>query len=619
MQIKLHAQENYWKAKLEDIETQRRRDIESLTTELKVTQRAADRIKSEYASKVQDLEKQSLDQSNILVEQGKQLNCLSREISNSQAQANYNYNTRRERDTVGKFQESPSSKVKRDNETNDSETCRKNFNGVGNGEMVIEDVGSESSQGHSDKPIAAQNKYIFNRKDAKRMDFNRTSSVLGERATIKSSSRNLQVSEIVGKMKDKMKLYDMLKDTRRRTSDSKTFDTDARSIKRKSAFHTDNTNSKRSEILEKGSVSSATESTVSTSSVSGSDTESVTADDDVTVKEYETPIVKSSPSVRKASIQDARDMLDNRLRDLGIDPEWEGIPTATFKQKMDIVKHQRNINVRKLVQYNRIKQRILEDVLRRISANRKESGNVALMKKSSLDKLVTRVKSKALKALSSYKDSGKYTVVFYLEIFVISHAKSFSTDKHASAERAENTPSKLRLKQKIELLPQKYKDEQAFENTRRELSLETSGTNTYDSPKVITVTANHNDTSSASSVDSPENVKRMSSTKIIVSDVTRKASSPVGRRQVVASKFSETNDSDSTVARQEDLITSPKNSKSVLRPTSGSFGSLIKKKVLFDLENGKNGATEDDRRKNNDWNISRYFEKKFRYKHLYSL
>lgn len=433
MQIKLQTQENYWKTKMEDIEAQHHGDIERLTTELKVTQQAADRIKSEYMSKVRDLEKQSLDQSNLLIEQRKQLSCLSREISNSQPQVN-NYKTK-EKDTVERSHESPLLKVNRDcvNNYKDSETCRKNLNGVENSEIVIEDIGSESSQENSNKviSIAAQNKYILNKKDVKSMDVrkfitdlsktSRTSNT-AERAAVKFSPKNSEVSETIRKTKDKAKHYDALKDFRQ-TSDRKIFNTKdigniskinttdkyTKDIERKKAFHTNDRNGKKSEFFKKHSISSITESESMSSSMSRSesDSESVTMNDEVTIKEHEMPVVKY-PDMRRASMQEnARSMLDNRLRDLGIDPEWQGIPTATFQQKLEIVRHQQSINAKKLIQYNRIKQKILEDVLRRISAN-KESGYAIIAKKSPLDKLVTRVRSKALKAFSSHKDSGEY-------------------------------------------------------------------------------------------------------------------------------------------------------------------------------------------------------------------
>lgn len=146
----------------------------------------------------------------------------------------------------------------------------------------------------------------------------------------------------------------------------------------------------------------------------------------------------------------------------------------------------------------------------------------------------------------------------------------------------------------------------------RESSKE-NGTDVYTSPKVISIYPKLiRNISSASSIESPqEDVKQISSTKITVSDTSvRKISSPIGRKQIPL-KFSGNNDSDSTII-QDDSILSPKNSKSVLKPISGSVGSLVKKKVLFDLDDRKEDTTvsENNQRKNqmnnNDWNISRY-------------
>ncbi|KYN13666.1 Zinc finger protein DZIP1L [Trachymyrmex cornetzi] len=244
---------------------------------------------------------------------------------------------------------------------------------------------------------------------------------------------------------------------------------------------------------------------------------------------------------------------------------------------------------KKLVRYNQIKQKILEDVLQRISANHKEPRYSTLTKNFPLDKLVTRVKSKAWKAFS--KDNGEYT----------------------SIQKAENTtPLKLRLKQKIELLPKKYKDE-VYENTR-ESPLKKNGADTYTSPKVTPVYSKSiRSISSASSIESREDIKQISPTKITVSDIASKMNSPISKKQVVTPKLFENNDSDSTIMPDNSVL-SPKN-KSVLKPTSGSVGSLVKKKVLFDLNDKKNDDTtisENDQGKNqvnNDWKVSSFAEK----------
>lgn len=150
-----------------------------------------------------------------------------------------------------------------------------------------------------------------------------------------------------------------------------------------------------------------------------------------------------------------------------------------------------------------------------------------------------------------------------------------------------------------------------YENTRE--PSKRNEADVYTSPKVTSAYPKLiRNISSASSIESRDDVKQISPTKITVSDTNvRNISSPLGRKQA-APKFFGNNDSDSTIIQQDASILSPKNSKSVLKPMSGSVGSLVKKKVLFDLDDSKNDTTmlETDQRKgqmsNNDWSISRY-------------
>lgn len=429
MQVKLQTQENYWKAKIEDMETAHHRDIERLTAELKVTQQVADRLKSEYAVKVHDLEKQSMDQSNILVEQRKQLNSLSREISNSQTQIN-NYRTR-EKDKAEKFHQSPLLKIKRDgSHNNNSETYRKSSNS----EMVIEDIGSEGSQEYSDKSIAIQSKYIPNKNTAesennrKLTDLSRTT----EHVTAMSNLKNFERLN-VRKTNDKPKYHNTL-DNENEIIDytNKSFTVkeniptnvykkyaDNRNVERKKILHSnDMRNSKNSKFLEKHRTITSTTESASSSSVSESESESeiesVTVDNNVMMKRHETSAVKSSNTKNISIQEEVQIMFDNRLRELGIDPEWRGIPAVTFKQKMEIVKHQQNINTKKLARYAQIKQTILDDLFQKISTSHKESKYTMLTKHSPL-KLITHTRSKALKAFSDHKNDGNYHVFVILE------------------------------------------------------------------------------------------------------------------------------------------------------------------------------------------------------------
>lgn len=416
MQMKLQTQENYWKAKIEDMQAQHNNDIERLTAELKATQQVTDRIKSEYAVKVHDLEKQSMDQSNILVEQRKQLNNLSREISNTQPQITTH---RIKEKNWEEAHESPLLKRKLDSEYNNSEVYqRKNSSDMRNTEMTIEDVDNESSQEYSGKTLTSNDdKDIVKSKNNRKfiVDFNRAR----EHAFERSNPRNSAKSQLDGKA-NKAKRYNTLTDMSEipdcinnslfttnenilYKEDNKTIDIKSTEKKRMTSHDIDDAkNSKTSQVLHKYTESSMTETeSLSSMSESESDSESVTADDDVTV-------VKPSEAVRKLSIQeDAQSMFDNRLRELGIDPEWRGIPTATYKQKMEIVRHQRNVNAKTLSQYVQVKRKILEDVLRKISAGRKESNCNTLTKNSPSSKLVTHVRSKVAKALN-YEDDGNF-------------------------------------------------------------------------------------------------------------------------------------------------------------------------------------------------------------------
>jgi hypothetical protein len=43
---------------------------------------------------------------------------------------------------------------------------------------------------------------------------------------------------------------------------------------------------------------------------------------------------------------DLRDLHARKLREIGVDPEWKGIPAATFQQKMATLKHHQTITAK---------------------------------------------------------------------------------------------------------------------------------------------------------------------------------------------------------------------------------------------------------------------------------
>ena len=84
IKIKLVEQEDYWKSKIEQIESQHHNDIENLFKQLKLTQESAIHMKTEYEEKVSSLEKQSIEQSKLLNAQSEQLNYLTKGMLDSQ-------------------------------------------------------------------------------------------------------------------------------------------------------------------------------------------------------------------------------------------------------------------------------------------------------------------------------------------------------------------------------------------------------------------------------------------------------------------------------------------------------------------------------------------------------
>lgn len=84
-------------------------------------------------------------------------------------------------------------------------------------------------------------------------------------------------------------------------------------------------------------------------------------------------------------------------------------------------------------------------------------------------------------------------------------------------------------------------------------------------------------------------------------------------KTVSSNKSTENNDiNNSNIQQESQIFISPKHNKSVLKSTTGSTNSLIKKKVIFDLTNKKDKESyfDDDKEKKelceNNWNTLRY-------------
>jgi hypothetical protein len=61
--------------------------------------------------------------------------------------------------------------------------------------------------------------------------------------------------------------------------------------------------------------------------------------------------LQQNPQILRRLKEDLRDLFARRLRELGVNPEWKGIPAATFCQKMATLKHHQTITA-KVMQIN---------------------------------------------------------------------------------------------------------------------------------------------------------------------------------------------------------------------------------------------------------------------------
>ncbi|KAK1125771.1 hypothetical protein K0M31_005315 [Melipona bicolor] len=368
MHAKLQAQENYWKSKIEYLENQHQKDIERLITELKLTQSTADDMKAKYEAKVNDLERQTANQSNILIEQSKQLHSLSQEINVSQLN---DKNKDFENNSLRKS--SPSITLNKPNEIlkmpnksalKQNGTDRKTEQTViGN---TIMDTTISSSLSSKVFPLTTENDCIKNisnsrnkstthenERNIKQKDMKNTNNTISDPVKIHVekdleyySSSNVSDSE----MPEKENSYEHSKYNRSTVKAVKPGISKLQDVFNKSICN-EFLNTKISEHSETN-LSSATNSE---SFICDSSTEeSITAiHNNSPLYKYKTHLSKNITghnSFYKRLQTSLIEAFEQKLKDLGIDPEWQGIPKATLRQKMDILKHHHKLatKVRKI-------------------------------------------------------------------------------------------------------------------------------------------------------------------------------------------------------------------------------------------------------------------------------
>lgn len=367
MHTKLYDQENYWKSKIEQLENKHHKDIERLTIELKLTQNAADDMKAKYEAKVNDLERQTANQSNILIEQSKQLHSLSHEINISQL-------NERNKDLKNNSLQKCSPSIILDNEISkksDENNLKQNCVDATIEQIITENniIDTTITSNLSSKvfPLTedtqilnSKNKFIIheNKRNIKQKyekipdieNFNHIKTIKKDLEYYSSSNiSDLEDSMLEEENNSKHKKYNesIIKMDLHKPDISKLENVINKNTS--NDFLSDIKNIKTLKSIEEN-LSSVTnsESFISNSSIEND----ITIYNDSSLHEYKTQLPFSLKSKKitehnyKSLQASLMDVFEQKLKDLGIDPEWQGIPKTTFKQKMDILKHHHKLAVK---------------------------------------------------------------------------------------------------------------------------------------------------------------------------------------------------------------------------------------------------------------------------------
>lgn len=247
---KFKKQEQYWRTKLGELESQHQKDIKNLFSQLKLTQESANNMKIEYEQKIVNLEKQTKNQHQILNVQNEKINSLTKGIYSKYGN--------------GSVKKKPKPK----DENSDSESC--------------EDLRQLTAK------LKQKKNELFDENDSY------------------SSTENVSPAAKTKKIADPKK--------------------DERVIESKSVSESSNVSETNVETESPYSESESSQSSESKS------------EEEVVDKNPKTQILK-----KNLTRKELQKIFEHRLRDLGIDPEWKGIPTATYKEKTETLIHQQNI------------------------------------------------------------------------------------------------------------------------------------------------------------------------------------------------------------------------------------------------------------------------------------
>ncbi|KAL2730828.1 zinc finger protein Dzip1 [Vespula squamosa] len=616
MHDKLRMQEDYWKSKIQQMDHQHRIDIEKITSELKLTQQAAEFIKAEYEFKVNALEKQSKDQSSILIEQSKQLSSLSHGLQNSQIQTDLNkyFNDMKTKNIItpmiqhGKSTHLQNTKIVENGDG--GKICIENTDSILKQKSRIESVllvpkisqnyhetkhpdKSLNSIDYNAQEIRLKEQFKSTDKTSKSFDVVKISEIKNENQ-INHKSKLLQKHSKNGFIKiihsSRESVPSILND-KNESTESSSENVDCKI----SRINVENHKISENFLDIEPVVSSVTSSYTTTESETESDSEVVSVKKNTILSnknEVISPLLKSTENSRNNNFflgklkKDILETFQKKLRDLGIDPEWNEIPQVSYKQKMKIIRHHQSIYSKKFLKYNEIKRNILKEVLHRISIKNSISHQSKSIKRSPLDKLVTNVKSKAIKTFSIPKSSYISPTKFKMDV-------EDEESKHLKTHDTYKIPRKSSIVSK----ENEYVSKNADEKESNEISENETFPKFINSQKSPMLDLHIND----------KNYTQETSSNIIkfMNGELQKTSTP------------KQNDSTSLLKRQEvtrSFIISPKHNKGSLKSTTVSVGNSAKKKVFFNLKDKKDkelsSSSQQTELNDSDWNISSISDEK---------
>ncbi|XP_034938715.1 zinc finger protein Dzip1 [Chelonus insularis] len=353
IQSKLISQEEYWKSKIDQIEFQHTKDIEELSIQLKMTQEMAERMRNEYIINIKRLEEKSKNFDENVQSVTKPF-IVSRQYEENELHRKNSINDKKEKNI--KF-----------------------FDGQHN-TVDVEDKVSANFTDSSDK-IENDSSNLQNQSHLKSDSLDSREKHSLHETKFKSQSIHSKVSTDEKKIDHTLpKQHSKVKRNLLKTMNTKINASPSQS----------DAGDSESEVLSQSEDSEESQSTENRDLSSQELTES---DQDEFVH-------KSTISNKKMSHfkEEVLSGLEQKLLDLGVDIEMDGIPRSTYQRLISIVKHHRNISNKKYQALEEIRRNIINKINKKIhnqQQKKKEEFQVySTPKKSQLKKSINNDKLK---------------------------------------------------------------------------------------------------------------------------------------------------------------------------------------------------------------------------------